>query len=248
MADTGLGLKAPPLGRPSAETGAASFAALRKGFELSSRGIADALVTAPISKAAWAMAGVPFTDHTEFLRERTGEDLGMILTAPRQGLWCVLATRHLPLREAIRRLSAGSILSAARLLASAGRRRLVLCGLNPHAGEEGLLGGEEKRLLAPAAAEARRRGIDLSGPVAADAAWRLHAAGRFDGVVCLYHDQALIALKAAAGLGIVNWTLGLSGLVRTSPGHGTAFDIAGRRPADPAATILAAELALRACR
>jgi len=124
---------------------------------------------------------------------------------------------------------------------------LVLCGLNPHAGEGGLLGREEGRILAPAARSARREGLDLSGPLPADAAWRLHAQGGCAGLVCLYHDQALIGLKAAAGPGVVNWTAGLP-FVRVSPGHGTAFDKAGTGRADPAATIEAALLAIRLLR
>jgi 4-hydroxy-L-threonine phosphate dehydrogenase PdxA len=242
--DTGLGLAAPKHGRPTAESGRASFAALSQAFALAARGVVGGIVTAPISKSAWAAAGVPYTDHTEYLRERTGADLGMVLAAPDSGLWCALATRHVPLKEAIAQLSVARVLSAARVLSSAGKKRLVLCGLNPHAGEDGLLGGEEKSILAPAAAAARRAGLSLTGPVAADAAWRLHAAGRYDGVVCLYHDQALIPLKAAAGLSILNWTVGLDGLVRTSPGHGTGFDIAGKGIADPRATVHAARLAL----
>src|SRR5208282_2291031 len=102
------------------------------------------------------------------------------------------------------------------------RPRLALCALNPHAGEGGLIGGEEAARLAPAAAALRRAGLRLDGPLPADSAWRLHVSGAYDGLVCLYHDQALIPLKALAGLGGVNWTLGVP-FVRTSPAHGTAW-------------------------
>ena len=176
----------------------------------------------------------------------------MILAAPQKGLWCVLATRHIPLARVPGALTQAGILSAARALSGALRRvgmrrpRLVLCGLNPHAGEGGLLGLEEKRVLEPAVRSARRSGLALSGPMPADAAWRRHVAGGCDGLVCLYHDQAMIGLKAAAGLGVVNWTVGLP-FVRVSPGHGTAFDVAGRGRADASATAAAAALAVSLC-
>ncbi|MDD5656072.1 MAG: 4-hydroxythreonine-4-phosphate dehydrogenase PdxA, partial [Elusimicrobia bacterium] len=214
------------------------------------RGLVDAVVTAPISKQAWRLAGVAWRDHTEYLRERTGADGQMILAAPERRLWCVLATRHVPFSRVASLLNTDKIISAARSLDRALRRigknrpRLVLCALNPHAGENGLLGGEEKSVLLPAAAAARRLGLALAGPSPADAAWRLHARGGCDGLVCLYHDQALIGLKAAAGLSLVNWTEGLP-FIRVSPGHGTAFDLAGKGAADASGTIAAARLAAR---
>ena len=249
IVSTGLALKAPAFGAPSAESGVLSFAAVQKAFELAARGVVSAIVTAPISKIAWQAAGVPYTDHTEFFGSKLDCRAEMVLSVPAKRLWCLLVTRHMPLRQAIGRLSAPRVVHAAKRLADAlkvvgiARPRLALCGLNPHAGEEGLLGGEERRILAPAAASARRAGINLSGPIAADAAWRLHATGVYDGVVSLYHDQALIALKMGGGLGVVNWTLGPRGFIRTSPGHGTAFDIAGKGIASCAATAAAADLA-----
>jgi 4-hydroxythreonine-4-phosphate dehydrogenase len=223
---------------------------VRLAARLAARRLVDGLVTAPISKKAWGMAGVPFKDHTEFLREETGRDAEMILGVPARGIWCVLATRHIPLRDVPGKLSVPAVLSAARALSSFlrrlgdGRPRLGLCALNPHAGEEGLLGWEEDRVLAPASAAARRQGLDLAGPIAADTAWRWHLAGRLDGLVALYHDQALIPLKAAAGLSGINWTAGLP-FVRVSPAHGTGFDIAGLGRADCSATLAAAQLAVR---
>lgn len=227
-----------------------SFAAVEAAVRLAARGLVDAVVTAPISKEAWRLAGIPFPDHTEYLRAATGCDGQMILAAPERGLWCVLATRHIPHARVSRRLSPRTILAAATALDQALRRlgrnrpRLLLCGLNPHAGEGGLLGGEEARLLAPAMALARRSGLALRGPVPADAAWLLHARGSCDGLVCLYHDQALIGLKAAAGLSLVNWTAGLP-FIRVSPGHGTAFGLAGRGAADVSGIVAAARLAAR---
>ncbi len=251
--DTGLGLPPPPVGKSTRAGGAISFAAVEAAVRLCARGLADAIVTAPISKQAWSLARVPYRDHTEYLRHTSGAEAQMILAAPRRGLWCVLATRHIPLGRVPAALSPGKVLAAARTLDSALRQlglrrpRLVLCGLNPHAGEGGLLGREERLALLPAARLARRQGVDLSGPLPADAAWRRHVQGDCDGLVCLYHDQALIGLKVAAGLGVVNWTAGLP-FVRVSPGHGTAFDIAGTGRADPAAVREAAQLALRLIR
>ena len=250
LLDTGLGEPPPPYGRPTAATGRMSFAALRACLRAIARGQARAMVTAPISKTAWAAAGVPYRDHTEWLRAETGADGQMILGAPERGLWAALATRHVPLAEVPSRLSEPVVASAAGALNAAlralglRRPRLGLCGLNPHAGEEGLLGPEESGVLSAGLRRARAAGVALTGPIAADTAWRWHVGGRLDGLVCLYHDQALIALKTAADLAVVNWTVGLP-FVRTSPGHGTGFDLAGRGEPDPEATLQAIRLAAR---
>lgn len=246
--DTGSGGPPPAYGAPTARTGRLSFAALKLALDGVARGVARGLVTAPISKTAWDAAGVPYRDHTEWLRAETGADGQMVLGLPARGLWAALATRHVPLAEAPRLLTPDVLASAGRALRLAlsalGARapRLALCGLNPHAGEEGLLGREEGRLLAPAA-----RRLGLLGPIAADTAWRLHVSGRLDGLLALYHDQALIPLKALGGMSIVNWTVGLP-FPRTSPGHGTGFDIAGKRDPDPDATAQAILLAARLAR
>ena len=209
------------------------------------------MVTAPISKKSWSEAGYPWRDHTERLAEASGAcETQMILGVPSRGLWCAIATRHVPLKEAVRDLSARNIASCARALDGALRLlgrvkpRLALCGLNPHAGEGGLIGLEERVRLAPAAARLRRKGLRLEGPLPADSAWRLHAEGAYDGLVCLYHDQALIPLKALGGLAGVNWTVGIP-FVRTSPAHGTAYEAAAAGRFDPEATIEAARLAAR---
>ncbi len=250
--DTGLGLKLPPYGRITKAGGAMSFAAVAAAVRLAGRGMVDAMVTAPISKEAWSLAGVAYRDHTEYLRAATGADAQMILAAPQRGLWCVLATRHVPLARVPGALNVSGITAAAQTLDRALRRvgfrhpKLVLCALNPHAGESGLLGNEEQRILVPAVRSARNAGADLSGPMPADAAWRLHVEGGCDGLVCLYHDQAMIGLKAVAGLGVVNWTAGLP-FVRVSPGHGTAFELAGQNTADAEATAQATRIAIRLC-
>lgn len=251
LADTRLGAPLPSYGAPTAATGRLSFASLDLSLRLIGRGLGQGLVTAPISKKAWDLAGVPYRDHTEWLsRETSSPRAQMILAAPRQDLWTVLVTRHIPLAKVSSLLSPAGIAAAARSLAEAlaalgtPKPKLVLCGFNPHAGEDDLLGPEESRVLAPAVALARRSGVALSGPVAADTAWRWHAAGRCQGLVALYHDQSLIGLKTAAGLSIVNWTTGLP-FPRASPGHGTGFDLAGRGEPDADATAQAALLCAR---
>ncbi|MDE2313791.1 MAG: 4-hydroxythreonine-4-phosphate dehydrogenase PdxA [Elusimicrobia bacterium] len=248
--ETRLGLRSVRRGTTDKNAGRASFASLDTAARLAARKVVRGLVTAPISKKAWKAAGVAYPDHTEYFRAVWRRPQAhMILASPRRNLWSILATRHIPLAEVPSRLDSAAILSAARALSGAltllkneKRPRLGLCALNPHAGEDGILGREEKALLAPAVKSARRLGLDLRGPIPADSAWRLHTKGILEGLVTLYHDQALIALKACAGLGIVNWTVGLP-FVRVSPGHGTALDIAGKNRADPAGLLAAAELA-----
>ncbi len=217
-------------------------------MRLVARGLVGGIVTAPISKTSWSQAGYPWRDHTERLADFTGKpDAQMVLGVPSRGLWCVIATRHIPFKEVSRKLNARTIVACAETLGSALGRlgykkpRRALCGLNPHAGEGGLIGTEERDFLTPLAA---RMGLD--GPLPADSAWRLHQAGVYDGLVCLYHDQALIPLKALGGLAGVNWTVGIP-FVRTSPAHGTAYDAAAAGRLDPTAAIEAARLAARLC-
>lgn len=243
---TGLGLPAPRPGRPTEAGGRLSAASFEEALSLVARGLAGGVVTAPISKSSWSGAGYPWRDHTERLADFAGKpDAQMVLGVPSRSLWCAIATRHVPLKEAPRRLDARSIEACAVMLDSALRRlgkrkpRLALCALNPHAGEGGLIGTEEKTLLAPLAAR-----LGLDGPLPADSAWRLHAEGAYDGLVCLYHDQALIPLKALGGLAGVNWTVGLP-FVRTSPAHGTAYDAAAAGRLDAAGALEAARLAAR---
>jgi 4-hydroxythreonine-4-phosphate dehydrogenase len=196
------------------------------------------------------MAGVPFRDHTDFLIARThAQRAGMWLEG--RGLRTVLATRHIPLGDAARLLSVGSVVEAAELAYGAltrdlriPRPRLGLCALNPHAGDDGIIGREEALILGPALRRLKGRGVPIRGPIPADAAWAAHAAGRFDALVSLYHDQALIPLKLWAGYSIVNWTLGVP-IVRASPGHGTAFELAGKNRADASGMVEAALLAAR---
>ncbi len=243
---TDLGLKAPKAGKPTPEGGRLSAASFEEALSLIARGLAGGVVTAPISKTTWSDAGYPWRDHTARLAAFADRpDAQMILGVPSMKLWCATATRHIALKEVSAKLTARAISACARDLDAAlrllgvRRPRLALCGLNPHAGEGGLIGAEEKKLLAPLA-----KRLKLAGPLPADSAWRLHAEGEFDGLVCLYHDQALIPLKALGGLAGVNWTTGIP-FVRTSPAHGTAYDAAAAGRLDPAAAIEAARLAAR---
>jgi 4-hydroxythreonine-4-phosphate dehydrogenase len=215
-------------------------------------GILDAIVTAPISKAGFARAGINFPGHTELLAALTGtQRFAMLLFGG--PLRVTLVTRHLPLAKVATALSTEKIVETIRLT-DAGlrwiglrRRRIAVCGLNPHAGDGGLLGREERELIAPAIRAARRPGLHLTGPVPADTVFHQARHHQFDAVVAMYHDQGLGPLKMLAFDSGVNLTLGLP-LVRTSPDHGTAYDIAGQDRANPASMSAAIHWAIRLAR
>jgi len=240
----------PRPGRPDTAGAAASFAAVRLATEFALRGLVRGIVTAPIAKDGWRSAGIEFPDHTDYLQSATrSREVAMMLVA--DGLRSIPVTRHVALSEVSGRLRVPAIVAAARLASAALRDglgvrsvRLGLCAFNPHAGESGMMGGEERKVLGPALREARRAGLRMDGPHPADSAWAAHRAGRFDALISLYHDQAMIPLKVLHPYGIVNWTVGIP-IVRTSPGHGTAFDIAGKRRANSEAMVQAILLAAR---
>lgn len=227
-----------PLGEPSAASGQAALDALMDAIALAQDGACDAIVTAPLSKQALAMAGSQDRGHTEILARELGVGpVAMAFYAER--LKVVLATVHVPLRDIWRHLSMARVVEVAHLLHQAllhhggqpgaqakSPPRLALAGLNPHAGETGLMGREEIDMLQPAAALARASGVDLSDPVPADTVFLRASTGEFDGVVALYHDQGLIPVKLLSFGAAVNVTLGLQ-VVRTSPDHGTAYDRVG---------------------
>jgi 4-hydroxythreonine-4-phosphate dehydrogenase len=222
-----------PRGEASAASGRAALAALAAAIGAARSGEIDALVTAPISKEALALAGSDDLGHTWLLARELGAGDAVAMAFVHERLRVILASDHVPLRRALDDLSGERILQVTEmlrgLLVTWGRLptpRLALAGLNPHAGEGGILGREEEDLLVPVVTEARHRGIDLSGPHPADSLFRRAYDGDFDGVVALYHDQALIPVKMLGLDACVNVTLGLS-LPRTSPGHGTAFDRVG---------------------
>jgi len=209
----------------------------------------DALVTAPISKESWQMAGYRWPGHTELLENRSrAKRSAMMFWSPR--LRVVLATTHLALMEIRNQLTIGRVFDPIDLGHEACRKmgiehpRIAVTGLNPHAGEKGLFGDEEIRIIQPAIDLARRGGIDARGPFPADTIFIAAAAGEYDLVVAMYHDQGLIPVKLLGWDSAVNWTIGIP-FVRTSPDHGTAFDIAGRAKASAGSMIAAIELALR---
>jgi 4-hydroxythreonine-4-phosphate dehydrogenase len=214
---------------------AGAMAALDAGIALVRSGVADALVTAPVSKESIARHHLPgFVGHTDYLAEvcgleRYGRDYLMAFLAPE--LQVALLNVHLPLREALDGITGPAVGEALDCLHRHAGGRIALAGLNPHAGEGGLLGREEGETLAPAVAAARERGLDVHGPESADSLFARARRGEFDWVLALYHDQGLIAVKTASFGLATNWTLGLP-FLRTSVDHGTAFGLAGRGMAD----------------
>jgi 4-hydroxythreonine-4-phosphate dehydrogenase len=236
-------------GRISAGAGRAAYDAIVAATGDAQAGRIDAIVTAPINKEAFAAAGLPWRGHTELFAHLTGSArVAMMFYA--ESLRVILATVHIPLGEVPRALTRevleGTIDLAARELPRFGfvSPRLAVAGLNPHAGEHGLIGREDDDVLAPAVAASRARGVAVAGPFPADTVFLRAMRGEFDAVVACYHDQGLIPVKLVAFGRAVNVTLGLP-IVRTSVDHGTAFDIARQGVADPSSLIEAIRLAVR---
>ncbi len=217
----------------------------------------DALVTAPLNKNAVVRSGQPFIGQTEFLSALAGtnQTAMMLLGQDDRGRWLrvALATTHVPIKLLATQIRADKIILAIELAAKACRDldlprcRIAVCGLNPHAGEGGEFGDEEITTIKPAVNAARQRGIDVVGPLAADTLFHYAWRGDYDAVVAMYHDQGLVPLKMVAFDSGVNWTLGLP-FVRTSPDHGTAYDIAGQGKANPSSMIAAIRLAKQLAR
>jgi 4-hydroxythreonine-4-phosphate dehydrogenase len=233
----------------SAEAGRAAYEAICAAVIDSVAGKVAGMATAPINKLAFARAGLPWKGHTDLIGHLTGSSrVAMMFWS--DPLKVVLLTVHVPLAAVpsslTRELVDDIIDLTARELPAFGiaRARLAVAGLNPHAGEEGLLGNEEERVLVPAVQAARARGIDIDGPFPGDTVFVRAVAGDFDAVIACYHDQGLIPVKLMAFGHAVNVTLGLP-IVRTSVDHGTAFDIAGRNVANPSSMIEAVLLAAR---
>ena len=239
----------PPVGQVSAISGRAAFDAIVTAIRLARDGHVRGVITAPIHKEALAAAGLRYPGHTEILAEHGGAQKVAMMLA-NEDIRTVLVTVHCSLAEAIRRSDFGAQMDAIRL-AHAGAKalgfaspRVAIAGLNPHAGEGGLFGDEEIRIIRPAIEAARAEGIDASGPWPGDTVFMQAREGRFDIVVAQYHDQGLIPIKYMGLSQGVNVTLGLP-FVRTSPDHGTAFDIAGRGVADPSSLETAFDYAAR---
>lgn len=244
----------PPTLMPgSTDAARAAIAWLKHGAQLCLRGEARALVTAPVNKEAIIRSGEPdFVGQTELLSALAGTDRTamMLLGADDRNRWLrvALATIHIPIREVAAKLKGERIELAIELAAQAcrdlrlPRARIAVCGLNPHAGEGGKIGDEEITTVSPAVELMKRQGFDVHGPFAADTLFHYAFRGDYDAVVAMYHDQGLVPLKMIGFENGVNWTLGLP-FIRTSPDHGTAYDIAGRGLANPSSMIAAIRLA-----
>ena len=236
------------VGTPSAASGRAAYDTLVRAVGDAVSGRVDAIATAPVSKLAFAMAGLPWKGHTDLLAHLTGSPrVAMMFWS--EPLKVVLATIHIPLAEVPSALTRAVLDGIIDLTARELPRfdgpvvpRLAMAGLNPHAGEEGVLGSEEVTTVRPALAAARARGINIEGPFPGDTVFLRASRGEFDAVIACYHDQGLIPVKLLAFGQSVNVTLGLP-IIRTSVDHGTAFDIAGRGVADAESLVVAAVLA-----
>jgi 4-hydroxythreonine-4-phosphate dehydrogenase len=249
-------LPVPPRpGHPNSANAPAVIASIDEAVRLALAGEVDAIVTNPISKATLYGAGFAYPGHTEYLAALTGAPMPvMMLVAP--ALRVVPVTIHVSLRTALDQLTTDLIVATATLAHAALHQdfalnspRLAIAGLNPHAGEGGALGTEDQTIIAPAIAALRARGIDATGPWPPDAMFTETARSHYDAAICMYHDQALIPIKTLDRDHGVNVTLGLP-IIRTSPDHGTAFDIAGQNRANPTSLRAAMHLAARiaACR
>jgi 4-hydroxythreonine-4-phosphate dehydrogenase len=237
-------------GSPTLDGARCAFQSLEAATGLVRAESAAALVTAPVSKAQLAQVGFTHPGQTEFVAERCGvgrENIVMMLAGP--SLRVVPLTIHVPFIEVPQALTSTLIRSRALATVRGLRRlfgienpRLAMAGLNPHAGEDGLLGSEEQELIIPVIEQLREEGLDITGPHAADAMFSHRARARYDAALCCYHDQALIPIKTLHFDDGVNITLGLP-IVRTSPDHGTAFELAGRGHAHPGAMIAAIRMA-----
>ena len=235
-------------GSPGAGSGRASIDCIDEAVSLIKKCKADALVTAPISKFAASSAGFKFPGHTEYLAYLTNtKKFCMMLVGG--SLRVVLVTRHIALKDVSKKLNSVEIYDAIILTAVSLKEyfkiknpRIAVCALNPHAGENGLFSDEEKRIIMPAIKKASRKLKNITGPLPADSLFYNANKGLYDAEIAMYHDQGLIPLKMTARDASVNITLGLP-FIRTSPAHGTAFDIAGKGIADPSSMIEAIKLA-----
>jgi len=231
-------------GSPSAINGKASFLFFEKAVKIAREGLIHSLVTAPISKHSWSMAGISYAGHTEYLGQIFPQAIMSFWSAK---LKVALFSHHLRLIEAIQRINKNDLfefflrleqsLSGKKLIA----RRFLVAGLNPHAGEEGLLGTEESEIISPAIVDAQKKGMAIQGPYPPDVVFRQAFGEPETVVIALYHDQGLIPFKLVSFDEGVNVTLGLP-FIRTSPDHGTAFDIAGKGEANPRSMIEAIKL------
>ena len=254
VVDIGVTVSAEP-GHPDRSSAPAAITAIRRAVADVSTGVASAIVTNPIAKNVLYRSGFAEPGHTEYLGKLVEEATG-VTVRPVMMLWSpelavVPVTIHLALKEVVARLTTDLIVETGRIVArdlrdrfDIARPRLAIAGLNPHAGEDGALGDEDQTVVRPAVERLRSEGINARGPLPADSLFHEAARASYDVALAMYHDQALIPIKTLAFDHAVNVTLGLP-FVRTSPDHGTAFDIAGTGRADPASLIAALQLAAR---
>ncbi len=231
--------------------GKASIEYLDKAMDLLKDSRIDCLATAPISKEAINKAGFLYNGHTEYFIKKT-KSRNVVMMLMNKKLRFSLVTRHIPLASVSRNLDTSRICSTTRITYDSLRKifnipnpRIAVCGLNPHASDNGLIGKEEKRIIQPAVGKLKKISVDIDGPLAADTAVYKMLSGKYDSLVAMYHDQALIPLKSTGAQDGVNITLGLP-FIRVSPLHGTAFDIAGREDiVDPSSLISAIKLTIK---
>ena len=240
---------APTPGRPDPGGARAILESIDRAVALTRQGRCAAVVTNPIHKATLAQAGFAHPGHTEYLAALAGLDAPAVMMLACAALRVVPVTVHLALADAVAALDEAAIVHCGRIVADAlkrdfglARAAIAVAALNPHAGESGIMGRQEIEIVAPASERLRSEGIDAHGPLPADTLFHADARARFDAVLCMYHDQALIPLKTLDFFGGVNVTLGLP-FVRTSPDHGTAFDLTGTGRANPARLIAALRMA-----
>ncbi|MCM8760256.1 MAG: 4-hydroxythreonine-4-phosphate dehydrogenase PdxA [Candidatus Omnitrophica bacterium] len=238
-----------PTGKNSSLCGKASFLYVERAIQLWKECQIDGLLTLPISKKSWHLAGFRYTGHTELLAQRLGcKKYAMVMIAG--NIRALLVTTHIPLKDVSKNLSVPllveKVTTGCEFLIKLGIKRPVIAisALNPHSGEAGVFGREEKEIIIPAIRILQKRRIDCEGPIPADAIFKKAVKGNIDMVIVMYHDQAMIPLKTFFFEKLVNCTAGLK-MVRTSPGHGTAFDIAYKGKADPSSFVEAYKLAVR---
>ncbi len=236
-------------GRPDPANASAVIQSIEFAVAAAKRGEVGAVITNPIQKASLYAAGFRHPGHTEFLGEIAGTGVVPVMMLVSPDLRVVPVTIHVALREALAILNADTIVETSQVVVNALRRdfgieapRIAIAGVNPHAGEGGAMGDEDNRIVAPAVERLRKAGLAVAGPMPPDTLFTARARRNYDAAICMYHDQALIPIKTLDVDGGVNVTLGLS-IVRTSPDHGTALDIAGKGIADPGSLVAAIRMA-----
>lgn len=221
-----------------------SFKALKEAIKICLEDKNARLITAPISKEAWAKIGIKFTGHTEVLQNFAAKDKEVLMMFQAGKICTALATEHLPLKDVSKHLIKEKLIEKLKLFSAfLKNKKIIVAALNPHASDGGKIGNEENGILSPLIKNLQKQGLNIFGPLPLDSAWQKHLAGKFDGIFCLYHDAALLPLKISAKAPAAHITYGLK-FVRVSPVHGTAFDIAGKNIADSSSMLAAIKFAL----